>query len=82
MYGGSVGEIRGLTQDHDLSVVTYQPFRDFEGLPEPLVPIEQPRGVSFVEVAIEPTGRDKFSHLLDALGFAPVGRHRHKAVEH
>ena len=50
--------------------------------PEPLAPTQHPRGVSFVEFAIEPQLRTPFSNLLDGLGFVPVGRHRHKAVEH
>ena len=36
MHAGSISDIRKLIEDHDLEVVTYQPFRDFEGLPEPL----------------------------------------------
>lgn len=31
----SVKAIRRMIEDHGLAVVTYQPFRDFEGLPEP-----------------------------------------------
>lgn len=31
----SVRDIRRMIEDHGLEVVTYQPFRDFEGLPEP-----------------------------------------------
>lgn len=34
-YDGSIPELRRLIESHDLQVVTYQPFRDFEGLPEP-----------------------------------------------
>ena len=34
-YGGSIPELRRLIDSHNLEVVTYQPFRDFEGLPEP-----------------------------------------------
>ncbi|WP_020560703.1 bifunctional sugar phosphate isomerase/epimerase/4-hydroxyphenylpyruvate dioxygenase family protein [Thiofilum flexile] len=34
-HQGSVAEIRRMIEDHGLEVVTYQPFRDFEGLPEP-----------------------------------------------
>ena len=30
-----VRDIRRMIEDHGLAVVTYQPFRDFEGLPEP-----------------------------------------------
>ncbi|WP_020396865.1 bifunctional sugar phosphate isomerase/epimerase/4-hydroxyphenylpyruvate dioxygenase family protein [Thiolinea disciformis] len=31
----SINDIRLMIQDHGLEIVTYQPFRDFEGLPEP-----------------------------------------------
>ncbi|EOD77499.1 4-hydroxyphenylpyruvate dioxygenase [Grimontia indica] len=34
-HNGSVHEIRSMLDDHGLEVVTYQPFRDFEGLPSP-----------------------------------------------
>lgn len=34
-HDGSVAEIRRMIEDHGLEIVTYQPFRDFEGLPEP-----------------------------------------------
>ncbi|WP_235869498.1 sugar phosphate isomerase/epimerase and 4-hydroxyphenylpyruvate domain-containing protein [Veronia nyctiphanis] len=34
-HTGSVHEIRSMLDDHGLEVVTYQPFRDFEGLPAP-----------------------------------------------
>ncbi|MEI8611821.1 TIM barrel protein [Enterovibrio sp. Hal110] len=34
-HNGSVHEIRSMLDDHGLEVVTYQPFRDFEGLPAP-----------------------------------------------
>ncbi|WP_407332884.1 bifunctional sugar phosphate isomerase/epimerase/4-hydroxyphenylpyruvate dioxygenase family protein [Enterovibrio sp. 27052020O] len=34
-HNGSVKEIRRMLDDHGLEVVTYQPFRDFEGLPAP-----------------------------------------------
>lgn len=35
-HNGSVSEIRRMIEDHGLDLVTYQPLRDFEGLPEPL----------------------------------------------
>lgn len=35
-HPGSVAEVRHMLDDHGLEVVTYQPFRDFEGMPEPL----------------------------------------------
>ncbi|MEZ5535897.1 MAG: TIM barrel protein [Thiolinea sp.] len=35
-HDGPVREIRQMIDDHGLEVVTYQPFRDFEGLPVPL----------------------------------------------
>lgn len=35
-HNGSISEIRRMIEDHGLKLVTYQPFRDFEGLPEPL----------------------------------------------
>lgn len=34
-HNGSVAEVRRMLDDHGLKLVTYQPFRDFEGLPEP-----------------------------------------------
>ncbi|MDD1794992.1 TIM barrel protein [Enterovibrio makurazakiensis] len=34
-HKGSVKDIRRMLDDHGLDVVTYQPFRDFEGLPAP-----------------------------------------------
>jgi 4-hydroxyphenylpyruvate dioxygenase len=34
-HPGTVAEIRQMVEDHGLEVVAYQPFRDFEGLPEP-----------------------------------------------
>ncbi|PMN70539.1 bifunctional sugar phosphate isomerase/epimerase/4-hydroxyphenylpyruvate dioxygenase family protein [Enterovibrio norvegicus] len=34
-HNGSVHEIRSMLDNHGLDVVTYQPFRDFEGLPAP-----------------------------------------------
>ncbi|MFZ1568289.1 MAG: TIM barrel protein [Thiolinea sp.] len=34
-HDGSVAEVRRMIEDHGLEIVTYQPFRDFEGLPEP-----------------------------------------------
>ena len=33
LHDGSVRDVRNLIEDHGLSVVTYQPFRDFEGMP-------------------------------------------------
>ena len=33
---GSLSELRQLLADHGLKVLVYQPFRDFEGMPEPL----------------------------------------------
>lgn len=62
--------------------LVYLGERTEHATPEPLVPIQPPRGVAFVEFAIEPHLREAFSRLLVALGFAPVGHHRHKAVEH
>ncbi|MCB1622364.1 MAG: sugar phosphate isomerase/epimerase and 4-hydroxyphenylpyruvate domain-containing protein [Thiothrix sp.] len=35
-HDGPVSEIRRMVEDHGLEIVTYQPFRDFEGMPEPL----------------------------------------------
>jgi 4-hydroxyphenylpyruvate dioxygenase len=35
LHNGPVSEIRKMTEDHGLKIVTYQPFRDFEGMPEP-----------------------------------------------
>lgn len=35
MHNGSIADLRFLIDDHELSVVAYQPFRDFEGFPEP-----------------------------------------------
>jgi 4-hydroxyphenylpyruvate dioxygenase len=35
-HDGSLGELRRLLEDHGLKVLVYQPFRDFEGMPEPL----------------------------------------------
>ncbi|MEZ5448814.1 MAG: hypothetical protein R3E89_07370 [Thiolinea sp.] len=32
-HDGPVSEIRRMIEDHGLQIVTYQPFRDFEGLP-------------------------------------------------
>ncbi|MEZ5479138.1 MAG: TIM barrel protein [Thiolinea sp.] len=34
-HDGPVSEIRRMIEDHGLQIVTYQPFRDFEGLPSP-----------------------------------------------
>ncbi len=34
-HDGSLAEIRRMIEDHGLEIVTYQPFRDFEGMPEP-----------------------------------------------
>ena len=34
-HEGSASELRTLIENHSLCVVAYQPFRDFEGLPEP-----------------------------------------------
>jgi 4-hydroxyphenylpyruvate dioxygenase len=35
LHNGPVKEIRNLIADKGLKIVTYQPFRDFEGMPEP-----------------------------------------------
>lgn len=35
-FPGSITELRDIIHSHGLTIVTYQPFRDFEGLPEPL----------------------------------------------
>ena len=35
-HNGSVREVRQIIEDNGLEIVTYQPFRDFEGLPEPM----------------------------------------------
>ena len=35
LHNGPVSEIRSMIEDHGLKIVTYQPFRDFEGMPEP-----------------------------------------------
>ena len=35
-HDGSLGELRQLLADYRLKVLVYQPFRDFEGMPEPL----------------------------------------------
>ena len=35
-HDGPVSEIRRMIDDHGLEIVTYQPFRDFEGMPDPL----------------------------------------------
>jgi 4-hydroxyphenylpyruvate dioxygenase len=35
-YAGSPAEVRRMIEDHGLRTVTLQPFRDFEGMPEPL----------------------------------------------
>lgn len=34
-HDGSIKEIRQMIDDHGLEIVTYQPYRDFEGMPEP-----------------------------------------------
>ena len=34
-YAGSPAEVRRMVEDHGLRIVTLQPFRDFEGMPEP-----------------------------------------------
>ncbi len=34
-HNGPASEIRRMTEDYGLEIVTFQPFRDFEGLPEP-----------------------------------------------
>lgn len=34
-YDGSPREVGALVRDHGLEIMLYQPFRDFEGLPEP-----------------------------------------------
>jgi 4-hydroxyphenylpyruvate dioxygenase len=34
-HEGSPAEIGGLVRDHGLEIVAFQPFRDFEGMPEP-----------------------------------------------
>lgn len=34
-YDGSIAQLRELIESHGLQIVAYQPFRDFEGLPEP-----------------------------------------------
>ncbi|MEZ5448917.1 MAG: TIM barrel protein [Thiolinea sp.] len=34
-HDGPISEIRRMIEDHGLEIVTYQPFRDFEGMPEP-----------------------------------------------
>lgn len=35
LHNGPVSEIRALIEDRGLKIVAYQPFRDFEGMPEP-----------------------------------------------
>ena len=35
LHNGPVSEIRAMIEDRGLKIVTYQPFRDFEGMPEP-----------------------------------------------
>ena len=35
MFDGAVSDVRNLLVDHALELIAYQPFRDFEGLPEP-----------------------------------------------
>ncbi len=35
-HDGNLSELRKLLADHGLKVLVYQPFRDFEGMPEPL----------------------------------------------
>ena len=35
LHDGSVRDARAMIEDHGLKIVTYQPFRDFEGMPEP-----------------------------------------------
>lgn len=35
LHNGPVAEIRAMIEDLGLRIVTYQPFRDFEGMPEP-----------------------------------------------
>lgn len=35
-FPGSAQDVRRFCQDHALQIVTLQPFRDFEGMPEPL----------------------------------------------
>jgi 4-hydroxyphenylpyruvate dioxygenase len=34
LHNGPVSEIRAMIEDKGLEIVTYQPFRDFEGMPE------------------------------------------------
>ena len=75
------GDIAQTAADGYRSLV-YLGERTEHRAPQPLAPTQHPRGVAFVEFAIEPELRAGFSHLLEALGFVPVGRHRRKAVEH
>ena len=35
LHNGPVSEIREMIADKGLNILTYQPFRDFEGMPEP-----------------------------------------------
>lgn len=35
-HDGSVADVRKMVEDNGLETVVYQPFRDFEGLPEPM----------------------------------------------
>ena len=35
-HDGSLSKLRQLLADHGLKVLVYQPFRDFEGMQEPL----------------------------------------------
>ncbi len=35
LHDGPISEIRRIIEDFGLKIVTYQPFRDFEGMPEP-----------------------------------------------
>ncbi len=35
LFDGSVRDVRNMAKDNGLEIVTYQPLRDFEGLPEP-----------------------------------------------
>jgi 4-hydroxyphenylpyruvate dioxygenase len=34
-FDGSPADVRRMVEDHSMKIVTFQPFRDFEGMPEP-----------------------------------------------
>ena len=71
-HEGSPGEIGALVRDHGLEIVAFQPFRDFEGMPEP----QRARGFERAKRKFElmnELGAGRDPHLLQRLARLSLG---------